>query len=152
VRRAPVRPGMCRRFRGAFRELWEACRRTSGASRQGCGTSLDIGQALDIEGAEISGPDYDTLKPLLKPKVSAGGVMVGWGWQGFEKFLDSIHLVNGGGARLCSQDQPQHARTSMNTPPGAADASRTAALRNSARRSGSISRPAERGSKVIAAR
>jgi hypothetical protein len=51
-----------------------------------------IGQALDIEGEEITGPDFDTLKPLLKPKVSAGGVMVGWGWQGFEKFLDAIEI------------------------------------------------------------
>ncbi|HEY0548496.1 MAG TPA: hypothetical protein VGF13_02775 [Verrucomicrobiae bacterium] len=52
-----------------------------------------IGEALGIEGAEISGPDFDTLKPLLKPKASAGGVMVGWGWQGFEKFLGSIEIL-----------------------------------------------------------
>ncbi len=51
-----------------------------------------IGEALGIEAPEITGPDFDTLKPILKPKVSAGGVMVGWTWQGFEKFLDAIEI------------------------------------------------------------
>jgi hypothetical protein len=52
-----------------------------------------IGEALGIEGEEQSGPDYGTLKPVFKVSVSAGGVLVGWNWQGFRPFLKSCEIL-----------------------------------------------------------
>ena len=59
-----------------------------------------IEAALGIEASELSGPDFATFGPLIKLKVDAAGVMVGWGWQGFAPFLDAceIHVDRGDGA------------------------------------------------------
>jgi hypothetical protein len=54
---------------------------------------VGIGELLGIEGAVLSGPDYATLKPVLKPKLSGGYVLVGWGWLGFSQFLDSLEIL-----------------------------------------------------------
>jgi hypothetical protein len=51
-----------------------------------------IGEALGIEGEEITGPDLDAVQPVLKLKVTAGGVMVGWGWEGNGKFLKACEI------------------------------------------------------------
>jgi hypothetical protein len=58
-----------------------------------------IAEALGIAAPELTGPDFATFKPVFKLKVSAGGVVVGWSWQGFGPFLDSceIHVDRGDG-------------------------------------------------------
>jgi hypothetical protein len=54
--------------------------------------NTSIGELLGIEGAAITEPDYNTIAPVLKPKVDAAGVMVGWGWQGNSRFLSACEL------------------------------------------------------------
>lgn len=51
-----------------------------------------IGEALGIEGTAQSGPDFATLKPVLKLELGGGGVTVRWGWDGNSAFLDMIEL------------------------------------------------------------
>jgi hypothetical protein len=51
-----------------------------------------IGEALGIEGPEQSGPDFATLKPVLKLRLQGGQVMVGWGWEGESAFLHIIEI------------------------------------------------------------
>jgi hypothetical protein len=67
-----------------------------------------IGQALGIEGAEITGPDYATLAPELKLEQTGAGVMVRWGWMGKSKFLDLLEIQvdrgDGAGFVLLSYD------------------------------------------------
>ena len=33
------------------------------------------------------------IKPVLKPILSAVGVLLGWSWQGFGKFLDALEIL-----------------------------------------------------------
>ncbi len=77
-----VAPGIEPRFRALCQQIVKSPN-----------SNPSIREALGISGDEISGPDYDTLKPTLKPKVSAGGVLVGWTWESFEKFLDAIEIL-----------------------------------------------------------
>lgn len=79
---AAVAPGVEGRFRALCQQI-----------KSNPNVNDGILEALGIQGDEIAGPDYATLKPELKPKVSAGGVMVGWGWQGFGAFLDAIEIL-----------------------------------------------------------
>jgi hypothetical protein len=67
-----------------------------------------IGEALGIEGDDIAGPDFTTLKPLLKLAPGSGGTMVKWNWQGQSQFLDSLLIQvdrgDGPGFRLLADD------------------------------------------------
>ena len=51
-----------------------------------------IGEALGIEGAAQGGPDLTTLQAILTLALSGNAVAVGWGWQGFGKFLDMLEI------------------------------------------------------------
>ena len=49
------------------------------------------------EGAAQTGPDFSTLKPLLKLKLNGGQAFVGWDWQGQSAYLDLVEIqVNRG--------------------------------------------------------
>lgn len=82
---APEPPAVAPGVEGRFRALVQYIKKHANYNP-------GIGEALGIEGDEMSGPDFDTLKPTLKPKVSASGVLVGWTWEGFQPFLDSIEI------------------------------------------------------------
>ena len=51
-----------------------------------------IGQDLGIIGAAATGPDLTTLQPVLKVSVTASGVRILWGWEGFGDWLDLCEL------------------------------------------------------------
>jgi hypothetical protein len=94
---AAVAPGIEVRFRALVKQIKAHANYNPG-----------IGEALGIEGAEITGPDLATLKAVLKPVTSAGGVMVKWGWQGNAQFLDALRIEvdrgDGQGFRLLAID------------------------------------------------
>jgi len=51
-----------------------------------------IGSDLGVVGAEQAGPDFDTFGPQFKVKLTASGVFLDWGWEGFAAFLDMIEF------------------------------------------------------------
>lgn len=91
----PVAPGIERRFRD-LANLIKAHPNYNTA----------IGEALGIEGAQTSAPDFSSLKPELKLELSGGQSFVRWGWQGKSAFLDllEIHVDRGSGFALLAMD------------------------------------------------
>ncbi|MBX7207315.1 MAG: hypothetical protein K1X78_03295 [Verrucomicrobiaceae bacterium] len=59
-----------------------------------------IGEALGIEGAAHTGPDFAVFKPEFDIVLTGGQVLVRWTWQGQSAFLDMIEILvdRGGGA------------------------------------------------------
>jgi len=51
-----------------------------------------IASDLGLVGAEQAGPDFDTLAPQIKLKLTPTGVFLGWGWGGYAAFLDMIEF------------------------------------------------------------
>lgn len=47
---------------------------------------------LRLAGAESAPPDFDLLRPDITVSATAGGVQLGWGWQGYAKFLDQLEI------------------------------------------------------------
>ena len=48
---------------------------------------------LGIVGSEQTGPDLDTLQPVIKPMLASGGhVLVKWNWQGHGGYLGSCEI------------------------------------------------------------
>ncbi len=47
---------------------------------------------LRIVGPEAGPPDWATFRPAMKVAVTAAGVFLGWGWQGFSRFLDQLEI------------------------------------------------------------
>ncbi len=47
---------------------------------------------LRIIGPEQTGPDFATFRPDLNATATPAGVVLGWGWQGFSKFLDQLEI------------------------------------------------------------
>lgn len=56
------------------------------------GFGPDVAQALKITGAEQTGPDLATLKPILPLGVQGGHVFLDWGWGGFGADLDALEI------------------------------------------------------------
>ncbi|SRR5581483_1468648 len=52
-----------------------------------------IGQDLNIEGPEQTGPDFSNFAPVLDLSINGGRVEVGWSWQGCGKYLDMIEIL-----------------------------------------------------------
>lgn len=77
----PVAPGVEARFRALVKQI-----------KANTNYNSSIGDALGIEGAQQSGPDFATLAPRLDPSVSGGRVFVDWGWQGYSAFLDQCEI------------------------------------------------------------
>ena len=110
---AAVAPGIEPRFRALVNLL-----KASG------NYSVATGEVLGTEGPEQTGPDFATFKPVLKPKLSGGHVLVVWGWQGQSEFLDMIEIEvdrgTGAGSGLLAYDTtPNYLDTA---PPPAAGA------------------------------
>jgi hypothetical protein len=60
--------------------------------KQNTNYDLAAGQALGIEGSEITPPDLVTIAPQLNATVSGNRVLVDWGFGGNAAFLDMIRL------------------------------------------------------------
>jgi hypothetical protein len=84
----PVAPGIERRFRDLVKII-----------KAHPAYNTAIGEALGIEGATQSGPEFSTFKPELKLVLSGGLVMVLWSWLGHAAFLSmlEIHVDRGDG-------------------------------------------------------
>jgi hypothetical protein len=54
--------------------------------------NVGIGEALDIEGAQLTPPDLTTIQPVLTLLINGNRVEVGWGWQGYVAYLDQIEI------------------------------------------------------------
>ena len=65
-----------------------------------------MGEALGIEGAEKTGPDFSTLKPQITLEISGGQIIVRWNWQGYTSYLDLIEICvdRGAGYQLVAYD------------------------------------------------
>lgn len=51
-----------------------------------------LGQALGIEGAQQTGPDLNTIQPVIDAIISGNHVTVKWGWGGNSAYLDICEL------------------------------------------------------------
>jgi len=76
-----VAPGIEVRFRALVQQ-----------NKTNPGYNPTIGQALDIEGSEQTGPNYATLKPVIDAIISGNHVTVKWGWGGYAAWLDICEL------------------------------------------------------------
>jgi hypothetical protein len=54
--------------------------------------NVSIGEALDIEGAQQTGPDYATLKPEFTLILNGNRVEIAWNWGGYGSFLHQCEL------------------------------------------------------------
>ena len=68
--------------------------------------TVAIGEALQIEGPESTGPDLATVKPVLPLSLNGGQVVIAWGWGGHKGALDAceIHVDRGSGFALLTID------------------------------------------------
>ncbi len=69
-----------------FRALVKQCKGSANYN-------VAIGEALGIEGAAQTGPDFATLKPTITLELTGAGVMIRWGWEGNAAFLDFIEIA-----------------------------------------------------------
>jgi hypothetical protein len=76
-----VNPGIEDRFRALVQNI-----------KSNANYNTSIGQALDIEGAELTPPDLTTLQPVLTLSITGNHVQVGWGWQGYAAYLDQCEI------------------------------------------------------------
>lgn len=56
------------------------------------GYNPGIGQILGVEGAEITGPNLNTIQPDFDVATRGGEVRINWTWMGFVDFLDAIEI------------------------------------------------------------
>lgn len=91
----PVLPGIEKRFRDLVQII-----------KKHPANNTPMNEALGIEGAVITGPDFSVFKPVLRLEISGGQVIARWGWQGFEPFLDllEIQVDRGSGYQLLTFD------------------------------------------------
>jgi len=78
---APVNPGALDRIFALVQQIKDSGR-----------CSDTIGTDLGIIGAEQTGPDFATLAPNFKARLTATGVFLDWSWGGFAAFLDMIEF------------------------------------------------------------
>jgi hypothetical protein len=77
----PVPPGVEVRFRALVKQI-----------KANANYNESIGEALGIEGAQQTPPDFTTLKPEIVVTLNGNQVNVGWGWGGNGAFLDLCEL------------------------------------------------------------
>jgi hypothetical protein len=76
-----VAPGIEVRFRALVKQI-----------KASAGYNVAIGQALGIEGAQQTPPDFTTLQPDIDVAINGSHVDVDWGWGGYGAFLDLCEL------------------------------------------------------------
>ena len=65
-----------------------------------------MGQALGIEGPQMTPPDMATIQPVITVTLQGNQSLVGWGWGGHSQFLDlcEIQVDRGTGWQLLAMD------------------------------------------------
>jgi hypothetical protein len=76
-----VAPGVEVRFRALVKQI-----------KANANYNPSIGEALGIEGAHQTPPDYTTLQPQIDVTLNGNQVNVDWGWGGNAAFLDLCEL------------------------------------------------------------
>jgi hypothetical protein len=76
-----VAPGIEPRFRALIQQI-----------KDNAAYNESIGDALDIEGAQQTGPDLTTVQPDIDAEISGNRVEVDWGWQGNGAYLDICEI------------------------------------------------------------
>jgi len=74
-------PGVEARFRALVKQIKANANYNSG-----------IGEALGIEGAQLTGPDMATIQPDITATIVGSHVEIGWGFLGFGAFLDQCEI------------------------------------------------------------
>ncbi len=77
----PVKPGALKRIFSLVQVMQES---------PGYGEALatDLGTI----GTEVSGPDMETIQPVIKVRIIGGQVFLDWGWDGHRAFLDMLQM------------------------------------------------------------
>jgi hypothetical protein len=73
---------------GALRRIFEMAATVRGNPACTPAIRADLG----LDGALESGPDPDTLRPVIAAQLTASGVRIDWNWQGWSKFLDQCEI------------------------------------------------------------
>lgn len=76
-----VAPGIEARFRVLVKQI-----------KANANYNVAIGDALGIEGAQQTPPDFTTLQPQIEATANGNHVDVDWGWQGYSAYLDLCEL------------------------------------------------------------
>jgi hypothetical protein len=76
-----VAPGIEARFRALVKQI-----------KANGNYNTSIGDALGIEGAQQTPPDYTTLQPQIDATLDGNHVDVDWGWGGYGAYLDLCEL------------------------------------------------------------
>jgi hypothetical protein len=76
-----VAPGVEARFRALVKQI-----------KANGNYNTSIGEALGIEGAQQTPPDYTTLQPRIGAILDGNRVDVDWGWGGYGAYLDLCEL------------------------------------------------------------
>lgn len=80
--------GVNARKPGALRRIFDL----AAAIRGNPACTPAIKAELRLEGVAQSGPNPDTLRPVITANVTASGVNIDWNWQGWSKFLDQCEI------------------------------------------------------------
>ncbi len=76
-----VAPGIEARFRALVKQ-----------NKASANYNVSIGDALGIEGAQQTPPDFTTLQPQIGATLNGNHVDVDWGWGGYGAYLDLCEL------------------------------------------------------------
>jgi hypothetical protein len=76
-----VAPGIEVRFRALVKQI-----------KANPNYNVAIGDALGIEGAQQTPPDFASVQPEIDAEVAGNQVAVDWGWQGYSAYLDMCEL------------------------------------------------------------
>ena len=86
---APALPtGVVARDEGALTRIFDFVAEIK--EKDGCTDAMC--SDLRIVGAEAGAPDYAILAPLLTLEITGNTVKIGWGWQGYGKWLDQCEI------------------------------------------------------------
>lgn len=77
----PVKPGALKRIFSLIQVMQEAP-----------GYVDSIATDLGTLGTQVSGPDLETIQPVIKVRIIGGQVFIDWGWDGHGAFLDMIQI------------------------------------------------------------
>jgi hypothetical protein len=100
----PVAPGIESRFRALVKQI-----------KAQASYNPSIGEALGIEGAEQTAPDYATIQPDISATINGTHVDLGWDWGGFANFLDQLE------AEVDRSDGKGYVLLAIDTTPGYTD-------------------------------
>ena len=84
----PLPAGVAVRPAGSLRRIFQLVAEL----RENAAITPAVRADLGIEGRGETAPDFDTVRPKIAATLTAAGVRVDWGWQGWAKFLDQCEI------------------------------------------------------------